>query len=157
MTGSGGLNKTGPGTLELASAAGNNYSGDTNVLAGTLMADTDNALSPASNLVIGDGASVVLNFGNVGAGFGLGGFGAAAAGRGTRTGRASGARRRPASRPCPSRVRWCCCWPGALAGLARMATERPIDGNADACGTFLPNPNPFLHAPLARLPWQVEK
>ena len=46
--------------------------------AGTLLADTDNALSPASNLVIGDGASVVLNFGNVGAGFGLGGFGAAA-------------------------------------------------------------------------------
>ncbi len=34
------------------------------------------ALSPASNLVIGDGASVVLNFGNVGDGFGLGGFGA---------------------------------------------------------------------------------
>ena len=76
VTGTGGLNKTGPGTLELASAAGNNFSGDTNVQAGTLMADTDNALSPASNLVIGDGASVVLNFGNVGAGFGLGGFGA---------------------------------------------------------------------------------
>ena len=76
ITGTGGLNKTGPGTLELASAAGNNYSGDTSVQAGTLLADTDNALSPASNLVIGDGASVVLNFGNVGAGFGLGGFGA---------------------------------------------------------------------------------
>ena len=25
-----------------------------------------------------------------------------------------------------------------------------------ACRTFLPNPNPVLHAPLARLPWQVE-
>ena len=74
ITGTGGLNKTGQGTLDLASAAGNTYSGDTNVLAGTLSADTDGALSPNSNLVIGDGASVVLNFGNVGAGFGLGGF-----------------------------------------------------------------------------------
>ena len=46
MTGTGGLNKTGPGTLELASAAGNNFSGDTNVLAGTLMADTDTAFRP---------------------------------------------------------------------------------------------------------------
>ena len=77
VTGTGGLNKTGAGRpWHLASAAGNDYSGDTNVQAGTLLADTDNALSPASNLVIGDGASVVLNFGNVGAGFGLGGFGA---------------------------------------------------------------------------------
>ena len=74
ITGTGGLNKTGPGTLELAAAAGNDYSGDTTVLAGTLMADTDNALSPASNLVIGDGASVILNFGGATGNDSIGGF-----------------------------------------------------------------------------------
>ena len=144
--------------MELASAAGNNFSGDTNVQAGTLLADTDNALSPASNLVIGDGASVVLNFGNVGAGFGLGGFGAAAAGRGPGTGRASATR---AGRHLD----------GARAGHAgavarrspgqpgRMAAKEPMNetNNGWRAEHFYSNPNPFLHAPLARLPWQVEK
>ena len=50
ITGSGGLNKSGPGTLELANVAGNNYRGDTNVLAGTLLATADNALSPNKQL-----------------------------------------------------------------------------------------------------------
>ena len=116
VTGTGGLNKTGPGTLELANAAGNNFSGDTNVQAGTLMADTDNALSPASNLVIGDGASVVLNFGNVG------GFGWAVSARRCRPWlmqhewpqhwQSQCHPCRPASRRCPSRARWCSCSPG---------------------------------------------
>ena len=76
MTGSGGLTKTGAGDLALSNAAGNDYSGDTNVLAGTLLAQADNALSPNSNLVIGDGASVVLDFGGGGSGDALPGLAA---------------------------------------------------------------------------------
>ena len=63
VTGTGGLTKAGPGDLALANAAGNDYSGNTYVVAGKLMAQADNALSPNSNLVIGDGASVILDFG----------------------------------------------------------------------------------------------
>jgi fibronectin-binding autotransporter adhesin len=64
ITGSGGLNLVGPGTLALTNNSGGNlYGGATNVLSGTLLAEADNALSPNSNLVIGDGATVVLDFG----------------------------------------------------------------------------------------------
>ena len=63
VTGNGALNKIGAGTLALANPSGDNYTGNTNVLAGTLVATADNALSPASNLVIGDGATVILGFG----------------------------------------------------------------------------------------------
>ena len=66
VTGTGGLTLTGPGNLALSNAAGNDYSGDTTVAAGTLLAQADNALSPNSNLVIGDGAAVVLDFGSGG-------------------------------------------------------------------------------------------
>ena len=66
VTGTGALNKEGAGTLTLAAPSGDTYSGDTNVSAGTLVAAADDALSPASNLVIGDGASVILNFGGAG-------------------------------------------------------------------------------------------
>ena len=109
ITGTGGLNKSGPGTLELANTAGTNYSGDTTVQAGTLMADTANALSPASSLVIGDGASVILNFGGGVGNDSIGGF------TRRRTGSLRLRRlrlrpfRRPASPRFPSRVRWCCC------------------------------------------------
>jgi fibronectin-binding autotransporter adhesin len=73
INGSGGLTKTGAGALTLASTSGNDYSGDTTVAAGTLLAQADNALSPASNLVIADGASVILDFGG-GSGASLPGF-----------------------------------------------------------------------------------
>ena len=63
VSGSGALNMVGPGTLALANGGGNTYSGNTNVLSGTLLAEADNALSPNSTLMIGDGASVVLDFG----------------------------------------------------------------------------------------------
>ena len=67
VTGSGNLNKTGAGTLALADSSGNTYTGDTNVLAGTLLVAADNALVPTGNLLISDGASVILDFnGNVG-------------------------------------------------------------------------------------------
>ena len=79
VTGSGALNKTGAGTVAPADSNGNDYSGDTNVLAGTLLANSSNALSPNSNLMIGDGASVILNFGDAGVGFNLGGAPALAA------------------------------------------------------------------------------
>ena len=108
ITGGGGLNKTGPGTLELAGAAGNNYVGDTSVQAGTLIADTDSALSPTSTLVIGDGASVILNFGggegtdSMPAFAGVPAFAAPTL--------ATPAFPRRAFRRCPSQVRWRCCW-----------------------------------------------
>ena len=76
VTGSGGLTLTGPGRLVLANTAGNTYNGDTNVTTGTLLAEADNALSPNSNLVIGDGASVILDFGAGGSGDALPGFAA---------------------------------------------------------------------------------
>jgi fibronectin-binding autotransporter adhesin len=65
LTGTGGLNKTGQGALALASsgAIGNDYYGATNVAAGTLLAESENALSANSALVIADGASVILDFG----------------------------------------------------------------------------------------------
>ena len=63
ISGSGALNKTGSGTLALANPNGDTYSGDTNVAAGTLLATVDNALSPTSDLVLGDGATVILDFG----------------------------------------------------------------------------------------------
>ena len=70
VIGTGALNKEGAGILTLAAASGDAYTGDTNVLAGILDVAADNALSPTSNLVIGDGASVVLDFGG---GSGIGG------------------------------------------------------------------------------------
>jgi autotransporter-associated beta strand protein len=63
VTGNGGLMLTGPGALALTGTAGNSYAGDTSVLGGTLLVQADNALPPNSNLVIGDGASAVLDFG----------------------------------------------------------------------------------------------
>ena len=66
VSGSGALNKTGLGILALADTAGNTYTGETNVSAGTLMASVNNALSPNSNLLIADGASVILAFGGGG-------------------------------------------------------------------------------------------
>jgi hypothetical protein len=45
------------------------------VLAGALLAEADNALSPNSSLVIADGASVILDFGGAG-GTSLPGFAA---------------------------------------------------------------------------------
>jgi fibronectin-binding autotransporter adhesin len=75
ISGSGGLTKTGEGALALTSATGTDYSGVTTVAAGTLLAQADNALSPYSNLVIADGASVILDFGGA-AGTSLPGFAA---------------------------------------------------------------------------------
>ena len=66
VSGSGGLNKTGLGILALADTSGNTYTGVTNVSAGTLVASVNNALSPYSDLVIADGASVILAFGGGG-------------------------------------------------------------------------------------------
>jgi fibronectin-binding autotransporter adhesin len=71
VTGAGGLTKTGSGTLVLASSdalAANNYQGPTTVQAGTLLVDTSESLSAASTLTIGDGASVILNFGGAAGG-----------------------------------------------------------------------------------------
>ena len=75
ISGSGSLSKLGSGTLTLNGA--NNYRGNTIIAAGTLVAGADDALSPMSNLLIDDGASVILDFGGDGDGgnFALGGVG----------------------------------------------------------------------------------
>ena len=104
ITGIGSLNKSGLGILALANTAGNNYSGDTNVLAGTVMATADNALSPLSKLVIGDGASVILDFGGGVGNDSLVAFTASAPAL------ATPALAPPASPRCPSRARWRCYW-----------------------------------------------
>ena len=75
ISGSGSLSKLGSGTLTLNGA--NNYRGNTIIAAGTLVAGATDALSPMSNLLIDDGASVILDFGGDGddGNFALGGVG----------------------------------------------------------------------------------
>jgi outer membrane autotransporter protein len=69
ITGPGGLTKTGSGELRLTST-GNDYLGPTSVLQGTLAADSDGALSAASDYTIATGATLRVTdnvfFGTVG-------------------------------------------------------------------------------------------
>ena len=66
VTGSGGLEQDRGGHLGVGQPSGETYSGDTNVPAGTLLADGRQRLIASSNLVISDGASVILDFGGGG-------------------------------------------------------------------------------------------
>ena len=60
ISGSGGLTKTGIGTLALGNA-GNSYSGGTNVVAGTLQLQAATALSSTSAVTVAGGAALDLN------------------------------------------------------------------------------------------------
>ena len=60
ISGSGGLNLNGDGTVML-DLNSNSYTGPTNLVSGTLIATTNNAFSPSSTMTIGAGATLALN------------------------------------------------------------------------------------------------
>ena len=96
--------------------------------------------------MIGDGASVVLNFGNVGAGFGLGGFGAPLPA--VAPALAESAPPVPAgisTVPEPGTLVLLLAEP--LSGLSYGDEGANARGNAVACRLLYSNPNPVLHAP----------
>ena len=152
VTGTGGLTKTGAGDLALTNAAGNDYSGDTNVLAGTLLAQADNALSPNSNLVIGDGASVVLDFGGGGSGTRLPGIGAPLPVPGI------GGAVAPAPAgisTVPEPGTWTLLLAGVISGFGCGIAGGNRHVNARSMQNFYPQP-PHSARSLNWLPWQAE-